>query len=941
MKSNYAIFALLTGLLLFCVSNANAQQRQIDDVLNILAKATAKHPEAANVFKSRSYAENVAVLRPSSTMIEQLGGNKQMAMTSGSEAFYVYSPGNNEGFVVVSADERMSPILAYTDKGDFDLANMPDNVKAWFLGYVAEAKSLSERIVPVAEKASEAVVGAEPTIVGPLLTTEWGQSFPYNAQCPMYSGQNQAVTGCVATAMAQAMNYYKHPERGVGSNSYVSLSYNLSLSKDFNLFTPQWNELKSTYLSVGNTDAEVEAIASLMYNCGVAVNMDYGPESGSSQPAQMTALYKYFGYDKDMHIVQKDHTSLDDWHLLVQGELEGSRPVMLSGSTPSGYAHAFILDGYTTDEGDYPYYHVNWGWNGLYNGNYKMSCMSDKGDPNDAYTEGLSAIIGFKPENNITEIDNYIEISNIDVASEDVDISQGEPFVISFDKCINGSLLPFTGKVVICLVNDENESFPVYTMNFSNMLTNYFSRQQDVECSVPSALPSGKYTIQAFAINQGSSTMVPITIGTKPDFVTITNDPNVFLTSIEATNIEATKTSSRALKVDATGICNFSETAFSGTLQMIISDYNRKFVSAFGTTRSINNLGYYNYYSNTFSFTGTLPSNIADGAYRLNLGANQNGYTNWSPVKRFVMEDGYITSQGYDATTRFWVMDNEITFTAPFKAGDVNSDETVSVPDLSALIRLVLDNYTTQDKTFWAADLNDDARLNVGDYSLLVDKILNSGVSSKSYAASPRFGGEKFIDLQLTEQDGEYLLAVKLVNGQQRFNSMQFDLLLPNGLELAEGGVVMTPRTRGFRSAVRNGRVLLYNLTDSDISGEDGDVVYLRLNRMGSGVKGTIGMSNIVLSESEACEAVSVSDAIVASMPDDLTGVNVASTTDGVTILSAKGSMTICADKATTLHLYSVDGAFAKIITLQANEKQTLTLPAGAYLVGDTKVIVM
>lgn len=947
MKKTCRCIALLVGVLLIAVSNVRAQQRTLDDVLSIVAKVAAKNAGAANVFKSKSYAEKVEVLQPSSAMMKQLGADQCLALPSGAEAFYVYSLGEGEGFVIVSADERMSAVLAYADKGDFLPAEMPDNVKGWLLGYVAEAKQLTENLVSASGKAALGnpaadIVGADPVTVGPLITTEWGQNYPYNAQCPIYSGQNQAVTGCIATAMAQAMNYYGYPERGVGANTYVTTSYHISLTKDFNLFAPQWGMLKNTYLSTGNTDAEVEAIASLMFNCGVAVNMDYASESASNQPAQMAALYKYFGYDADMHIAHKDNMPLSDWHLLAQGEIEAGRPLLLSGSTPSGYGHAFILDGYTTDGDDYPYYHVNWGWNGRYNGNYKMSCMSDKGDPNDAYTENLAAIIGFKPDDGVTELVNYLQISNIDVASEHVDLSSGQQLMISFDRCINGSVHPFTGKVVVCLVNDKDEPTAVYSVNFDAMPTSYFGSEQDAVCCVPSTLPSGEYTIKAFAISQGASEMVPVTIGNKPQVITIVNDPNVFLTSLEATDMAASKTANRALKLDATGVCNFSDEPFSGTLQMMVSDYSRNFVGAFGSTRSLSGLGHYSYYSNTFTFTGTLPSDIKDGAYRLNLGANQNGYTNWTPVKRYVMEDGYITSHGYDATTKFWVVNNEVTLTPPYVAGDVNNDNSINVPDLSALIRLVLDNYSEFDKTFWAADLNDDARLNVGDYSLLVDKILHLGAQSHSYAASPQFGGEgnEAISLQLTEQNGEYLLAVKLQNGKERFNSMQFDLQLPRGLELSQGGVEMTARTRGFRSAVRDGRVLVYNLTDSDISGEEDDVVCLRLKKTGDVARGTVGLRDIVLSESEACDAVSVADAVVAAMPDDLTALSSTTLADGLTITAGEGHITIAAHGATTLRICTAGGALVKTISLKASEEKSVMLTAGVYVVGNTKVVV-
>ena len=134
--------------------------------------------------------------------------------------------------------------------------------------------------------------------------------------------------------------------------------------------------------------------------------------------------------------------------------------------------------------------------------------------------------------------------------------------------------------------------------------------------------------------------------------------------------------------------------------------------------------------------------------------------------------------------------------------------------------------------------------------------------------------------------------------------------------------------------------MLVYNLTDSDISGEEGEVVCLRLKKTGDVARGTVGLCDIVLSESEACEAVSVADAVVAAMPDDLTALSSTTLADGLTITAGEGHITIAAHEATTLRICTAGGALVKTISLKAGEEKSVMLTAGAYVVGNTKVVV-
>ena len=121
------------------------------------------------------------------------------------------------------------------------------------------------------------------TAVNPLLTTLWDQSpdifttGPYNALCPYDSiYKSHTLTGCVATAMAQVMKYWNYPTKGIGTHSYTPPTKYLGVQTvNFGNTSYQWNLMPDT-LSANDAPATINAVATLMYHCGVSVDMDYG-----------------------------------------------------------------------------------------------------------------------------------------------------------------------------------------------------------------------------------------------------------------------------------------------------------------------------------------------------------------------------------------------------------------------------------------------------------------------------------------------------------------------------------------------------------------------------------------------------------------------------------------------------------------------------------------
>ena len=120
--------------------------------------------------------------------------------------------------------------------------------------------------------------------------------------CPKYNGSDRSVTGCVATAMAQVMMYYQYPKTlqadipaYVTRTKYLSIpQINKGESYDWNNMLPQY----ASYEPLNYTDAQAAADAKLLYHCGVACEMDYGPSSGANVTPAI--LSTYFGYDSDL-----------------------------------------------------------------------------------------------------------------------------------------------------------------------------------------------------------------------------------------------------------------------------------------------------------------------------------------------------------------------------------------------------------------------------------------------------------------------------------------------------------------------------------------------------------------------------------------------------------------------------------------------------------------
>lgn len=315
---------------------------------------------------------------------------------------YVFDIGDDNGIILVSGDDVASPVLGYTDSGNFDIASLPHNFQKWIEGYKNQISHAIENQLEtessVKDRWTELINGGviNQTIgnasVNPLCTTTWNQSPYYNAQCP-----GGSVTGCVATAMAQVMKYWNHPLQGTGMHSYNHDVYG-TLSANFGGTAYQWSSMPN---SINSTN---DAIATLMYHCGVSVDMGYSPEvSGAwvveddSPVCSESAFKNYFGYSSSLHGEKRENYTTSQWTNMLRADLDAGRPLVYAGFG-SGGGHAFVCDGY--DAGDY--FHFNWGWGGYYDGYFHVDALdpggTGTGGGTGGYNSGHQAIFGMIPE---------------------------------------------------------------------------------------------------------------------------------------------------------------------------------------------------------------------------------------------------------------------------------------------------------------------------------------------------------------------------------------------------------------------------------------------------------------------------------------------------------------------------------------------------------------
>lgn len=296
-------------------------------------------------------------------------GLQVQSVSTATSAYYVFND-EEEGFVIISGDDNTPAVLGYSTTGTFSEDSMPDGLKNLLETYRLRIESIPASAAPANDTtdyfATDDFVGEKQ-----LETNDWGQGAPFNKYTP-----NNYPTGCVATALGIVMAYYGHPTTGTGSHSYTWNDQ--TLSADFAQSTYDWDNMRASYTD-SYSDAEAEAVATLMHDIGIATEMNYTEDgSGSSMKRALAALVNNFGYSDNIKTYTFLSVGEDNlWKEKLRQEIDADRPIIYTARNDSNEGHAYVVDGYKDN-----LFSINWGWNGRYNGFYQLGDMlTDSSSP--------------------------------------------------------------------------------------------------------------------------------------------------------------------------------------------------------------------------------------------------------------------------------------------------------------------------------------------------------------------------------------------------------------------------------------------------------------------------------------------------------------------------------------------------------------------------------
>jgi hypothetical protein len=393
MKKIRLLAALVCYMLSFlCVEARRVDVGKAEQVARSYARSTSQLSSRKDFMLSKTVTKRVTRQRPA---VQSINPQQQ----HDEPMLYVFAMNGNGGFIIVSGDDVAKPVLGYSDNGTYDENN--PNFAYWMemlsheIADAVENDTPQDGLIKAQWEAFENdnTADASADHVEPLLKTQWNQSAPYNNLCPMWSGK-RTVTGCVATAMAQIMKYYEYPTTRIKPiPGYTTATKKINISQVTGSTTYEWKNMTNTYTS-SSTPVENNAVATLMYHCGVSVEMNYDPDgSGAYSRDVDDALKNYFGYDAGVKHDSRGNFSSTAWLDMLKTEIKAGRPVYYAGADSKDNGHAFVCDGYDSNGK----FHFNWGWGGYCDGYFEVSALNPVAVGTNGYNYKQEIITGIKP----------------------------------------------------------------------------------------------------------------------------------------------------------------------------------------------------------------------------------------------------------------------------------------------------------------------------------------------------------------------------------------------------------------------------------------------------------------------------------------------------------------------------------------------------------------
>ncbi len=512
--------------------------------------------------------------------------------------FYVFNV-DTIGFVIVSGDDTVIPILGYSDQGNFHSDNMPPAFQKWLEGYkneiiyvVSNDIKATEDInkqwsLQITNKNSNTTLSTN-AIVGPLIQTHWDQAPYYNAQCP-----TNTYTGCVATAMAQIMKFWNYPVSGTGFHSYSHSQYG-TRSANFGNTTYQWNSMPNQLTSSSST-SQINAVATLMYHCGVSLDMNYGTDGSSAPtPSVVSSLINYFGYSNLAQYVQRlNYPDDNQWKNLLKNELDSGRPIQYRGQG-SGGGHSFICDGYDFSNMQF---HFNWGWGNLQisqDGYFTINSLNPgslgAGGGAGNFNGFQGAVIGIQPP---TSAQTYnLQLYNY-VTPSATTINYGQAFSVSTN-IENYGTNSFSGDYTIGAF-DNNGNFIDYVETITNYATlpsqSYYTNNIVFSTTGMLTLLPGTYYLGLYYRPTGGGWKIVQNNSNYTNFpqITVVNSNLISLNSTMTVSPGTTLTQGQGASVNL-NIVNNGSTTFTGQYNVGLYTLDGTFFETIGALNEVNGL---------------------------------------------------------------------------------------------------------------------------------------------------------------------------------------------------------------------------------------------------------------------------------------------------------------------------------------------------------------
>ena len=319
--------------------------------------------------------------------------------------FYVFNRTDSKGFVIVSGEDLVNPLIGYSFTNEFKIEDLPENIRHWLKGKRYEINQIRNKaeLAPLGMKAAWSTSAHDVgKVIKQYKTAKWNQGEPFNILCPIdeYTGR-RSVTGCTATAFAIILRAHEWPNAGIGTVD--GYEYTDKHGKKFTIGAHKlgqkynWDKMPLDLDNFSGNE-EKNQVAQLMVDCGYMVKSMYSSgETGGYVFEAAKSLSKHLQYSPNLDYEERNYYASDDWHRMLHKELNENGPIFYSGSSKAG-GHAFVLDGYTSKE----YFSVNWGWGGHCDGYYILSLLNPEdqgigGDPNgDGFNFGQAAVLGLK-----------------------------------------------------------------------------------------------------------------------------------------------------------------------------------------------------------------------------------------------------------------------------------------------------------------------------------------------------------------------------------------------------------------------------------------------------------------------------------------------------------------------------------------------------------------